>query len=106
MPSWPSTNKFPTAAPGPGENDAKVERTLDAIRDVHVDLVTLGRYMRPSPHHPPVQRFVTPDEFRYYRERVLGKGVLEVVAGQLIRSPFVRSSYRAERVLEHSNLGL
>jgi len=86
---------------GLGETDAEIERTLDDIRDAHVDVVTLGQYMRPSPHHLPVQRFVTPDEFRHYRELALGKGFLEAVAG-----PLVRSSYRAERVLEHNNLGL
>ncbi|MEO5831501.1 MAG: lipoyl synthase [Rhodanobacter sp.] len=86
---------------GLGETDAEVERTLDDIRAVHVDVVTLGQYMRPSPHHLPVQRFVAPDEFRHYRELALGKGFLEAVAG-----PLVRSSYRAERVLEHNNLGL
>jgi len=86
---------------GLGETDAEIERTLDDIRGAHVDVVTLGQYMRPSPHHLPVQRFVTPDEFRHYRELALGKGFLEAVAG-----PLVRSSYRAERVLEHNNLGL
>lgn len=86
---------------GLGETDAEIERTLDDIRGAHVDVVTLGQYMRPSPHHLPVQRFVTPDEFRHYRELALAKGFVEAVAG-----PLVRSSYRAERVLEHNNLGL
>jgi lipoic acid synthetase len=86
---------------GLGETDAEVERTLDDIRGANVDVVTLGQYMRPSPHHLPVQRFVTPDEFRHYRQLALDKGFLEAVAG-----PLVRSSYRAERVLEHNNLGL
>ncbi len=86
---------------GLGETDAEIERTLDDLRGAGVDVVTLGQYMRPSPHHLPVQRFVTPDEFRRYRELALGKGFLEAVAG-----PLVRSSYRAERVLEHNNLGL
>ncbi|HWU78398.1 MAG TPA: lipoyl synthase [Rhodanobacter sp.] len=86
---------------GLGETDAEVGRTLDDIRKANVDVVTLGQYMRPGPHHLPVQRFVSPDEFRRYRELALEKGFLEAVAG-----PLVRSSYRAERVLEHNNLGL
>jgi lipoic acid synthetase len=86
---------------GLGETDAEIERTLDDIRGANVDVVTLGQYMRPSPHHLAVQRFVTPDEFREYRKLALGKGFVEAVAG-----PLVRSSYRAERVLEHNNLGL
>ena len=86
---------------GLGETDAEVERTLRDIRDADVDVVTLGQYMRPSPHHLPVLRFVSPDEFRHFRDIALGMGFLEAVAG-----PLVRSSYRAERVLEHNNLGL
>jgi lipoic acid synthetase len=86
---------------GLGETDDEIDRTLDDIRAANVDVVTLGQYMRPSPHHLAVQRFVTPDEFRQYRELALTKGFVEAVAG-----PLVRSSYRAERVLEHNNLGL
>ena len=86
---------------GLGETDAEIDETLDDMRAADVDVVTLGQYMRPSPHHLPVQRFVSPDEFRAYRELALGKGFVEAVAG-----PLVRSSYRAERVLEHNNLGL
>ena len=86
---------------GLGETDDEIDRTLGDIRAANVDVVTLGQYMRPSPHHLAVQRFVTPDEFRQYRELALAKGFLEAVAG-----PLVRSSYRAERVLEHNNLGL
>jgi lipoic acid synthetase len=86
---------------GLGETDDEIDRSLDDIRAANVDVVTLGQYMRPSPHHLAVQRFVTPEEFRQYRELALAKGFLEAVAG-----PLVRSSYRAERVLEHNNLGL
>jgi lipoic acid synthetase len=86
---------------GLGETDAELDRTLDDIRAAGVDVVTLGQYMRPTQNHLPVQRFVTPDEFNAYRDNALAKGFLEVVAG-----PLVRSSYRAERVLERNNAGL
>lgn len=86
---------------GLGETDAEIDRTLDDIRAADVDVVTMGQYMRPTKHHLPVERFVTPDEFHRYREMALAKGFLEVVAG-----PLVRSSYRAEKVLEHNNVGL
>ncbi|HST28366.1 MAG TPA: lipoyl synthase [Rudaea sp.] len=86
---------------GLGETDAEIERTLDDIRAAGVDIVTLGQYLRPSEHHLPVERFVTPDEFRGYRDLALAKGFVEAVAG-----PLVRSSYRAERVLERNNAGL
>lgn len=86
---------------GLGETDDELDRTLEDIRAAGVDVVTLGQYMRPTQHHVPVERFVTPDEFNRYRELALAKGFLEVVAG-----PLVRSSYRAERVLERNNAGL
>jgi lipoic acid synthetase len=86
---------------GLGETDAEIDRTLDDIRTADVDVVTMGQYMRPTQNHLPVERFVTPDQFHQYREMALAKGFLEVVSG-----PLVRSSYRAERVLEHNNVGL
>ncbi|HUH40506.1 MAG TPA: lipoyl synthase, partial [Castellaniella sp.] len=60
-----------------------------------------GQYMRPTQHHLPVRRFVSPDEFKAYRALGLSKGFREVVSGAL-----VRSSYRAEQVLEKDNVGL
>ncbi len=86
---------------GLGETDDELDRTLDDIRAAGVDVVTLGQYMRPTKHHLPVERFVTPDEFNRYRELALSKGFLEAMSG-----PLVRSSYRAERVLERNNAGL
>ena len=86
---------------GLGETDAEIEQALDDMRAACVDVVTLGQYMRPSPHHLPVVRFVTPDEFRAYREAALARGFLECVSG-----PMVRSSYRAERALAGDNCGL
>ncbi len=86
---------------GLGETDDEIERTLDDLRAANVDVVTMGQYMRPTKNHLPVERFVTPEQFNQYREMGLAKGFLEVVAG-----PLVRSSYRAEQVLEHNNVGL
>lgn len=86
---------------GLGETDAEIDEALDDMRAADVDVVTMGQYMRPTRNHLPVARFVSPEEFRKYRVMALAKGFLEVVAG-----PLVRSSYRAERVLEHNNVGL
>ncbi|MDE2270795.1 MAG: lipoyl synthase [Xanthomonadaceae bacterium] len=86
---------------GLGETDEEIERTLADIRAADVDVVTMGQYMRPTRNHLAVERFVTPEQFMAYREIALGMGFLEVVSG-----PLVRSSYRAERVLEHNNVGL
>ena len=86
---------------GLGETDEEIDETMDDLRAHNVDIVTFGQYLRPTVNHLPVERFVTPDQFAEYRERGLAKGFLEVVSG-----PLVRSSYRAERVLEKNNVGL
>jgi lipoic acid synthetase len=86
---------------GLGETDEEIEQTLDDLRAVGVDIITLGQYLRPTLNHLPVQRFVTPAEFDHYRERALARGFLECVSG-----PLVRSSYRAEQALNRNNAGL
>ena len=86
---------------GLGERDNEILQTMDDLRDAGVDILTLGQYLRPTPNHLAVERYVTPDEFDQYRAEGLEKGFLEVVAG-----PMVRSSYRAEQVLQKNNVGL
>ena len=85
---------------GLGENDHEIVQTMEDLRAADVDILTLGQYLRPTPNHLPVERYVTPDQFAAYRAEGLEKGFIEVVAG-----PLVRSSYRAERVLEKNNVG-
>jgi lipoic acid synthetase len=86
---------------GLGETDAEIIETMEDLRAIDVDILTLGQYLRPTLNHLPVQRYVTPAEFEQYRRRGLECGFLEVVSG-----PLVRSSYRAERALERNNAGL
>ena len=86
---------------GLGERDDEIQTCMDDLRQHDIDVLTLGQYLQPTQNHLPVERFVTPDEFDQYREWGLERGFLEVVSGV-----FVRSSYRAERVLQHNNVGL
>ena len=86
---------------GLGESEAELQQCMDDLRAHNVDVLTLGQYLQPTKHHLRVERFVTPEEFERYRQWGLEKGFMEVVSGV-----FVRSSYRAERVLEHNNVGL
>lgn len=86
---------------GLGETDAEIAETMDDLRAVGVDILTLGQYLRPTVHHLAVERFVAPGEFDRYREWALARGFLECVSG-----PLVRSSYRAERALLRNNAGL
>jgi len=86
---------------GLGETDEEIAQCMDDLRAANVDLLTLGQYLRPTMHHLPVQRFVTPAEFDNYRQWALAKGFRECVSG-----PLVRSSYRAEQALAGNNAGL
>jgi len=86
---------------GLGETDDEIVAALDDLRRAAVDVVTFGQYLRPTPNHLPVERYVTPEQFERYRQQGLERGFLEVVAG-----PLVRSSYRADRVFEKNNVGL
>ena len=86
---------------GLGERDNEIIQTMDDLRAANVDVLTLGQYLRPTPNHLAVERYVSPDEFEAYRQDGLEKGFVEVVAG-----PMVRSSYRAEQVLQKNNVGI
>jgi lipoyl synthase len=81
---------------GLGETAAEMSSAFDDLRAAGVDLLTLGQYLRPSPEHLPVARFVPPTEFESLRREALARGFAGVEAG-----PLVRSSYHAEE-LYHS----
>jgi len=86
---------------GLGESEDEIRQTMDDLRAASVDILTLGQYLQPTQNHYPIDRYVTPEQFELYRQWGLDKGFLEVVSGVL-----VRSSYRAEQVLEKNNVGL
>lgn len=86
---------------GLGETEEEILATMDDLRSAQVDILTLGQYLQPTANHCPIARYVSPEEFEKYRDWGLEKGFLEVVSGV-----FVRSSYRAEQVLQKNNVGL
>jgi lipoyl synthase len=86
---------------GLGESDEEVLTAMDDLRAAQVDIITLGQYLRPTANHLPVARFVTPQQFEWFREQGLARGFRECVSG-----PMVRSSYRAEQALAGNNVGL
>ncbi len=75
---------------GMGETKEEVVATMRDLRGVDVDILTLGQYLRPSASHIPLDRYVTPDEFRELRDIGLSLGFRHVESG-----PLVRSSYHA-----------
>ena len=79
---------------GLGETQEEVFETLEDLRSVKVDIVTLGQYLQPTPKHAPVEEFINPDQFEKYKEFGLKLGFKFVESG-----PLVRSSYHAEKHL-------
>jgi len=77
---------------GLGEEWAEIEETVRAIRGAGTDILTVGQYLRPSEHHVPLDRWVTPAEFRRWKE--IGEG--ELGFGHVESGPLVRSSYHAK----------
>ena len=86
---------------GLGETEEEVIECMDDLREAGVDILTFGQYLQPTANHYPIDRYVTPAEFERFRQLGLDRGFLEVVSGV-----FVRSSYRAEQVLEKNNVSL
>jgi lipoyl synthase len=80
---------------GMGETEAELRGAIADLRNVGVDILTLGQYLRPSSQHLPVVRWWTPDEFDALGEYARGLGFSHVEAG-----PLVRSSYHARRAAE------
>ncbi len=85
---------------GLGETRDEVLETMRALRGVGVDVLTLGQYLRPTPKHLAVERFVHPDEFAEYQREGLAMGFRYVASG-----PLVRSSYRAAEAFLRGALG-
>ena len=77
---------------GLGEEKTELIQVMQDLREVGVNVLTLGQYLQPTKNHLPVDRFVHPDEFNEYRETGLQMGFDIVESG-----PLVRSSYHAER---------
>jgi lipoic acid synthetase len=77
---------------GLGEKIDEVRQSLNELREAHVDVVTLGQYLQPTPKHLPVDKFIEPEIFESLREEALSLGFIHVESG-----PLVRSSYHAEK---------
>jgi lipoic acid synthetase len=79
---------------GLGETEAEVFQTIDDLKAVGCDIITMGQYLQPNRNKLLVKSFVTPDQFKIYEEYGYIKGIKNMYCG-----PFVRSSYNALEVL-------
>ena len=75
---------------GLGEKETELFQTMDDLREVGCEVLTMGQYLRPTPEHLPVVEYITPEQFGYYGDIARRKGFLYVASG-----PLVRSSYHA-----------
>ena len=75
---------------GLGETREEVMQVMDDMRVAGVDFITIGQYLQPTRKHAAIDRYVTPDEFRFYETIARAKGFLMVAA-----SPLTRSSHHA-----------
>jgi lipoic acid synthetase len=82
---------------GLGEIREEVIAALDDLREAGCDLVTITQYLRPSPRHHAVERWVKPEEFVELGEAAEAMGFAGVLSG-----PLVRSSYRAGRLYQQA----
>jgi len=75
---------------GLGETEPELFQTMDDLREVGVQVLTMGQYLRPTPNHLPVVEYIAPEQFDLYGEIARKKGFEHVASG-----PLVRSSYHA-----------
>jgi lipoic acid synthetase len=85
---------------GLGETDEEILQVMRDLREHEVDMLTVGQYLQPSPHHLPVLRFVHPDVFAMYRAQAAELGFMHAAIG-----PMVRSSYHADRQAHAAGVG-
>lgn len=80
---------------GLGEKKEEIYQLMDDLRSADVDFITIGQYLQPTPRHAPIDRYVSPDEFKEYEKMAYAKGFLMVAS-----SPLTRSSYHAGKDFE------
>ncbi len=84
---------------GLGEQPEEVRQAMKDLRRAGVSILTLGQYLRPSPRHVEVARYVPPEEFDAFRREGEAMGFRYVAAGPLVRSSYRAGEYFTERVL-------
>jgi lipoyl synthase len=80
---------------GLGETEEEVLQAMDDVRNIGVEVFTIGQYLQPSRHHIAVKEFIKPEQFEKYRLEGIKKGFRHMESG-----PMVRSSYHAEKHVE------
>jgi lipoic acid synthetase len=87
---------------GLGETESEVLTVMGDLRNHHIDILTLGQYLRPSQKHLPVLRYISPDEFARYKAAGQRMGFAHVEAGPLVRSSYHADSSQERAAAVHS----
>jgi lipoic acid synthetase len=85
---------------GLGETDEEILQVMRDLRAHDVDMLTIGQYLQPSPHHLPVERYVDPAVFKEYEVQAGKMGFRHAAIG-----PMVRSSYHADQQAHDAGVG-
>jgi lipoic acid synthetase len=83
---------------GLGETEAEIVQTMEHLRQVDCNIVTIGQYLQPTRKHLPVLKYYTPDQFQLFKKIGKDMGFSHVESG-----PLVRSSYHAHEQVEQAN---
>jgi lipoyl synthase len=84
---------------GLGETDEEILAVMRDLRAHDVDMLTIGQYLQPSPHHLPVERYVSPQIFKEFERQAILMGFRHAAVGAL-----VRSSYHADQQAHHAGI--
>lgn len=82
---------------GLGETETELFEALDDLREAHVQVLTLGQYLRPTPDHLPVVEYIRPEVFELYKQVAERKGFEYVASGPLVRSSYHAADYKPKR---------
>jgi lipoic acid synthetase len=85
---------------GLGETHEEMVDALGTLRENHVEVITIGQYLRPTERHLPIVRYWHPDEFKQLEDAAYALGFEHVAAG-----PLVRSSYHADQHVKQEQPG-
>ncbi len=83
---------------GLGETETELFEALDDLREAHVQVLTLGQYLRPTPDHLPVVEYIRPEVFELYKQVAERKGFEYVASGPLVRSSYHAADYKPKRM--------
>jgi lipoic acid synthetase len=85
---------------GLGETDEEILQVMRDLRAHDVEMLTVGQYLQPSPHHLSVERYVHPDMFAMFEREADAMGFRHAAIGAM-----VRSSYHADKQAEEAGVG-